>query len=60
MESNDFYINLLEGLHEGVGTHCYDNLLVHVDDKGNNLCTGLCPLAKTIQPLEKFAGNHGG
>ncbi len=84
METNDFYKNLLEELHEGVyfvdnnrqitywnqsaeritgysskevvGTHCYDNLLVHVDDKGNNLCTGLCPLAKTIQTLEKYAG----
>ena len=38
------------------GTHCYDNLLVHVDDNGNNLCTGLCPLAMTIKTLEKFAG----
>ena len=84
METNDFYKNLLEELHEGVyfvdnnrqitywnqsaeritgysseevvGTHCYDNLLVHVDDQGNNLCTGMCPLAKTIQTLEKFAG----
>ena len=41
---------------EVVGTHCYDNLLVHVDDNGNNLCTGLCPLAKTIKTLDKFAG----
>ncbi len=84
METNDFYKNLLEELHEGVyfvdndrqitywnkaaeritgytakevvGTHCYDNLLVHVDDKGNNLCLGLCPLAKTIKTLDKFTG----
>jgi len=38
------------------GTHCYDNLLVHVDDNGNNLCTGLCPLAMTIKTSDKFAG----
>ncbi len=33
---------------EVIGTHCRDNILVHVSDKGTNLCRGLCPLAKTI------------
>lgn len=28
--------------------HCYDNLLMHIDASGQNLCTGVCPLAKTI------------
>ncbi len=31
------------------GRCCSANILRHVDDKGNELCTGLCPLAKTIQ-----------
>jgi diguanylate cyclase (GGDEF)-like protein/PAS domain S-box-containing protein len=31
-----------------MGLHCHDNLLVHVDDKGNSLCRGLCPLARTM------------
>lgn len=33
---------------EVVGTYCADNILTHIDDKGNNLCLGLCPLAKSI------------
>src|SRR6056297_3396468 len=41
---------------EVVGTHCYDNLLVHVDDNGNSLCRGICPLAMTINTLDKFTG----
>ena len=31
-----------------VGTFCYDNVLMHIDETGQNLCKGLCPLAKTI------------
>ncbi|MEW6602585.1 MAG: sensor domain-containing diguanylate cyclase [Nitrospirota bacterium] len=33
---------------EVVGRHCRDNILVHVDDKGLNLCMNGCPLQKTI------------
>jgi diguanylate cyclase (GGDEF)-like protein/PAS domain S-box-containing protein len=31
-----------------MGCHCYDNVLMHIDETGQNLCKGLCPLAKTI------------
>ena len=31
-----------------VGKSCSDNILTHVDSNGNNLCTGMCPLAATI------------
>jgi len=40
---------------EVVGRHCHDNILTHIDEKGNQLCFGLCPLAATIgdgQPRE--------
>lgn len=33
---------------EVVGTSCLDNILTHVDENGNNLCEGLCPLAMSI------------
>jgi diguanylate cyclase (GGDEF)-like protein/PAS domain S-box-containing protein len=33
---------------EVIGLHCHDNVLVHVDEDGNSLCKGLCPLAKSI------------
>lgn len=33
---------------EVIGTSCSDNILTHVDSEGNNLCTGMCPLALTI------------
>lgn len=33
---------------EVLGCCCHDNLLCHVNERGENLCTGLCPLAKTI------------
>jgi len=32
-----------------VGSHCYDNILNHVDDFGKKLCLGDCPLQKTIE-----------
>jgi diguanylate cyclase (GGDEF)-like protein/PAS domain S-box-containing protein len=34
---------------EVVGHSCADNILTHVDGDGNSLCTGVCPLAATIQ-----------
>lgn len=34
---------------EVIGLHCHDNVLVHVDEDGNSLCKGLCPLAKSIE-----------
>lgn len=33
---------------EVVGKPCSDDILTHVDIEGNNLCTGMCPLAATI------------
>ena len=33
---------------EVIGKSCSDNILTHVDSEGNNLCTGICPLAATI------------
>ena len=33
---------------EVIGKSCSDNILTHVDSEGNNLCTGMCPLAATI------------
>jgi diguanylate cyclase (GGDEF)-like protein/PAS domain S-box-containing protein len=34
---------------EIVGKHCADNILVHVDMEGNNLCESGCPMSKSIQ-----------
>ena len=33
---------------EVVGSGCSDNILVHVNEKGENLCAGCCPLAESI------------
>jgi len=33
---------------EVIGHFCSDNLLIHVDSDGCDLCTGVCPLAATI------------
>jgi len=33
---------------EVVGHSCAENILTHVDDQGNELCKGMCPLAKTM------------
>jgi len=33
---------------EVIGKHCSDNILIHNDAEGINLCKNLCPLAKTI------------
>ena len=34
---------------EVIGSACSDNILVHVDADGNNLCKGMCPLADTME-----------
>jgi len=34
---------------EVVGSRCYDNILMHVDNRGTLLCKELCPLAATLQ-----------
>lgn len=33
---------------EVLGTHCSDDILMHVDDKGTILCKGKCPLSETM------------
>jgi len=33
---------------EVVGRSCTDNILAHVDEQGNSLCMGLCPLATSM------------
>ena len=38
---------------ESVGRSCFDNFLAHVDGKGCALCTGGCPLSKTIEDGER-------
>jgi PAS domain-containing protein len=34
---------------EIIGRSCGDNILTHVDEKGNSLCLGLCPLARSME-----------
>lgn len=34
---------------EMINKHCYDNILMHVDNKGVNLCLRNCPLEKSIR-----------
>jgi diguanylate cyclase (GGDEF)-like protein/PAS domain S-box-containing protein len=36
------------GQAEVIGKRCADNILVHVDETGRQLCTGCCPLAATL------------
>jgi PAS domain S-box-containing protein len=31
-----------------IGSHCWDNILMHVDDQGNQLCRTGCPLLNVI------------
>lgn len=33
---------------EVLGTFCCDNVLMHVDKEGENLCNGCCPMAKSM------------
>lgn len=37
---------------EVIGKRCMDNILVHVDDEGRQLCLGMCPLSGTIKDGE--------
>jgi len=37
---------------EVVGSHCWDNILMHVDEQGRSLCRGACPLVRCIQSGE--------
>lgn len=34
---------------EVIGSHCYDNILNHVDADGNALCENRCPLAQAME-----------
>lgn len=34
---------------EVIGTCCCDNVLMHVDKDGENLCVGYCPIAKSMK-----------
>ena len=34
---------------EVMGSHCFDNILIHVDKTGQNLCLNMCPLGETIK-----------
>jgi PAS domain S-box-containing protein len=34
---------------EMLGRHCGDNLLIHIDEQGNNLCKGPCPLTRAME-----------
>jgi diguanylate cyclase (GGDEF)-like protein/PAS domain S-box-containing protein len=38
---------------EVVGRHCYDNILQHINDKGDNLCHNGCPLHASINDGKK-------
>jgi diguanylate cyclase (GGDEF)-like protein/PAS domain S-box-containing protein len=33
---------------EVIGKHCWDNILMHVDEKGMKLCDESCPISQTI------------
>lgn len=41
-----------------VGKHCYDNVLVHTDLHGKNLCVSGCPLEACIQTGQRHAVNE--
>jgi diguanylate cyclase (GGDEF)-like protein/PAS domain S-box-containing protein len=34
---------------EVIGSHCFDELLLHVDEEGTNLCRDGCPLSETMR-----------
>jgi len=42
---------------EVLGHCCANNILIHIDDKGNNLCLGMCPLAATIKDKDARTAN---
>lgn len=31
-----------------IGKHCWDNILMHVDESGTTLCNGSCPISQSI------------
>jgi PAS domain S-box-containing protein len=37
-----------------IGSHCWDNILMHVDTQGNSLCQSKCPLAKVMSTGEEM------
>jgi len=37
---------------EAVGRHCFDNFLMHVDERGSPLCLTGCPLSLTVSDGE--------
>jgi diguanylate cyclase (GGDEF)-like protein/PAS domain S-box-containing protein len=42
---------------EIIGKRCMDNLLIHVDASGNEICTNGCPLNQTLQDGQVHEGN---
>lgn len=40
---------------EMIGSHCYDNILDHIDEQGNHLCQDGCPLVESIKTRQKVA-----
>jgi diguanylate cyclase (GGDEF)-like protein/PAS domain S-box-containing protein len=42
---------------EILGKHCHDNILCHVDQLGNSLCRGLCPLMASMSSGEVHEAN---
>ena len=34
---------------EVINTHCYDNVLMHTNDEGTQLCVSGCPMLNSIQ-----------
>jgi diguanylate cyclase (GGDEF)-like protein/PAS domain S-box-containing protein len=42
---------------EVIGRSCSDNILTHVDDNRNSLCSGICPLALTLTDGEPREAN---
>ncbi len=37
-----------------IGSHCWDNILMHVDTQGNSLCQSKCPLVQVISTGEEL------
>jgi PAS domain S-box-containing protein len=42
---------------EVLGKSCEDKILVHIDEKGKDLCTGLCPLGNAIKNQLPYEAN---
>lgn len=41
-----------------LGKHCYDNILVHTDTSGRDLCLDGCPLQKCIETGQRQDADH--